>query len=271
MKALIQQVLKRQISIRQAVLAVLHFVSPSRLKSGDDFNWDRYHLHYKEELKSISRDAKLVLDPSDVRWNGSKLVVDSKPPIMATHHTLYEAIAHLGPKSILEIGAGGGDHLANLEMLFVRQGAPLDRLTGIDRSNDQLLLAKNRHPELLATLVVADISDPSTKVPSADVVYSHAVLMHISEKKGRFQQAINRMVSLAKVGVVLQENWTQHDFLSAAIDAIQFSEKTNWRVFYHESSRFPGVRALVIAAHELGMPLLGSYEELLQGETLRPH
>jgi len=271
LKSLIQQLVKRQISLRQALLALLHFFSPSRMRSGDDFNWKKYHLHYKEELKSISREATLILDPSDVDWVGGALRVRCQPQMMATHHALYESVSQLSPRSILEVGSGGGDHLVNLEMLLAKNRFSLQSLTGVDRSQEQIRLATSRHPELGANFLVGDVSDDQVQLPRADVVYSHAVLMHISERDGRFQRSLNRMVKSSSVGVVLQENWTQHEFLKAAKEAIRASGKLEWRVFSHESSLFPGIRTLVVAGPKTALPPVENYEVFLQGAKLRTH
>ena len=271
MKSLIQQLIERQISLRQGILALLHFFSPSRMRSGDDFNWKKYHLHYKEELKSIAREATLILDPSDVDWVAGSLRVRCQPPMMATHHALYESVSKLSPRSILEVGSGGGDHLLNLRMLLEKNGFSLQSLTGVDRSPQQIELATSRHPQLGAEFLAGDVSADRVELPQADVVYSHAVLMHISERGGRFQRALNRMVSIANVGVVLQENWTQHDFLKASEEAIRSSGKLDWQVFSHESSSFPGIRTLVVAGPKADLKTVENYEVFLEGAKLRTH
>jgi ubiquinone/menaquinone biosynthesis C-methylase UbiE len=267
MKELLRQLMSKEISLIQAIHAVTHFLSPSRAVSGDDFNWSRYHLHYQEELASISTKSQLDLGQGDFKLLNGRLVLEEKVNLLASHHTLYEAIAQFEFKTILEVGCGGGDHLSNLSRIF-----PTASFKGIDISQEQLDFALRRHPQLRGGTFVQDISRPiSATWLKSDIVYSHAVLMHISEKNGRFQTALRQMLELANVGVVLVENWTQHDFLSAAKELTE--ELESWqgaRIGYHESSKFPGVLAMVITKGAI-FNLVESYEEFLQGASLRIH
>jgi SAM-dependent methyltransferase len=264
---LLRQLIAKEISLIQAIHAVTHFLSPSRAVSGDDFNWSRYHLHYKEELASISKNSQLDLGQADFELINGKLVLSEPVNFLASHHTLYEAISQFEFSSILEVGCGGGDHLSNLS----RIRPPAD-FRGMDISQGQIDFAVQRHPELKGALFLQDISRPmDTSWLRSDIVYSHAVLMHISERNGRFRTALRQMFELANEGVVLVENWTQHDFLSAAKELTE--ELESWkgaRIGYHESSKFPGVLAMVITKSTL-FNLVESYEEFLQGASLRIH
>jgi trans-aconitate methyltransferase len=187
--------------------------------------------------------------------------------LMPTHHTLYEAISQFKFSSLLEVGCGGGGHLSNLSKIF-----PTSNFKGVDVSKEQIAFAVNRHPQLKERLFLQDVSKPiNAPWLNSDVVYSHAVLMHISEKNGRFETALRQMLELAEVGVVLVENWTQHDFLATAKKLTQ--EIESWKgasVGYHESSRFPGVLAMVITK-EPGFMQVDFYEEFLRGAKLRTH
>ena len=267
MIGLLRQLVSKEISVMQAIHAVTHFFSPSRAVSGDDFNWSRYHLHYKEELASISKTAQLDLGQADFKLVNGKLVLSEPINFLASHHTLYEAISQFAPNSILEVGCGGGDHLSNLSRIFPRAD-----FRGIDLSKEQIDFAVRRHPELKGGLSLKDISRPINTVGlKSDIVYSHAVLMHISERNGRFKTALHQMLELANVGVVLVENWTQHDFLSAAKELTE--ELESWkeaRIGYHESSKFPGVLAMVISK-DTAFDLVESYELFLRGAKLKIH
>ncbi len=267
MIGLLRQLIAKEISFMQAIHAVTHFFSPSRAMSGDDFNWSRYHLHYKKELESISKKAQLELGQADFKLVDGKLLLSQPANILASHHTLYEAISQFGFNSILEVGCGGGDHLSNLSRIF-----PSANFRGMDLSQEQIDFAVKRHPQLEGQLFLKDVSRPiSATWLKSDVVYSHAVLMHISERNGRFKTALRQMLELANVGVVLVENWTQHDFLSAAQELTD--ELESWkeaRIGYHESSEFPGVLAMVITK-DGDFKLVETYEEFLRGASLRIH
>jgi SAM-dependent methyltransferase len=267
MLLLIKQLVSGQISIRQALLAISHFVSPRRMLSGDDFNWSKYHLHYREEIASTSKENSLILGQNDFSINGAKLSLLKQNSIAPSHHALYESIAILNAVSLLEIGCGGGDHMTNLTTVF-----PSKVIRGVDLSKEQITFALERNPALSGSLSLVDISrDTPPQSLQSDLVYSHAVLMHISEKDGRFQTALENMFSLATNAVVLVENWRQHDFLSAVEKFRDSSEKwSKARVYCHESSAFPEARAMIVA-FECAAPRAESYEMFLRGEKIRPH
>lgn len=144
---------------------------------------------------------------------------------------------------MLEAGCGGGDHLRNL-IFFNPQ---LD-VHGVDRSEGQLTTLRKRHPILNAVVSVADLTSDDVTLPIADVVYSQAVLMHISETNNRFQIAINNMLKAAKSQVVLMENWTQHNFLHACQEAVK--QDPEWHksyLYFVKSIKVPEVRVLVLS------------------------
>lgn len=241
------------------------------MASGDDFNWSSYHKHYKEELNSISRSATLLLDAAEIKFSEGSFKVKCQPQMLPTHHTLYETILRVSPASVTEVGAGGGDHLHNLSVAFKALGLPAISVSGVDRSPQQLALLRARHPLLIALLEVTDASSSDVNLPAADVVYSHAVLMHISEKNNRFQIALRNMISAANVAVVMQENWSQHDFLSAALEEIKRSGKPGWKVYRSESSMFKNVYAMVLAGPGLPLQAVEDYSGFLEGSPIRPH
>lgn len=264
---LVKQLVSREISFRQALLAVSHFLSPRRMLSGDDFNWSRYHLHYREEISSISKVNSLVLGRGDFSLKAGRLTLLKKNSILPSHHALYESIAILQASSLLEVGCGGGDHLANLSTIF-----PAKLVRGIDLSKEQIAFAEERHPFLAGKLSVMDISrETLPQTLHSDLVYSHAVLMHISEKDGRFDRALENMFSRANNAVVLVENWQQHDFFGAVKKVCASSEKwSNAQIYFHESSAFPESRAMIVA-FDCAASKAHSYEEFLRGENLRTH
>lgn len=267
MLLLLRQLLSSEIGLRQALLAVSHFLSPRRMLSGDDFNWSKYHLHYRQEISSISRANNLILDHKNFSLVRGKLNLLEPNSILPSHHALYESIALLEATSVLEVGCGGGDHLKNLSTIFPRK-----TVRGIDLSREQIAFALERHPALDGSLSVLDISrDAPPQALQSDLVFSHAVLMHISEKGGRFERALENMFSRANSAVVMVENWQQHDFLSAVRKICASSKKwSNAQVYFHESSAFLGARAMIVAFECSASPA-ESYELFLQGGKLKAH
>lgn len=265
---LISDLFAGRITLWQFLLAIYHWASPKRRITGDDFNWSSYSYHYRKELQTIENNGiRLRLEDGDFQWHApGQLVINDPSVLLPSHHVLYESISILEPSTILEVGSGGGDHLRNLHVLF-----PSMTLTGYDRDHKQINYAVERNTNTPAKFLVVDISKPRAVSERFDVVYSHAVLMHISEKEGRFQTALQNCINLAEKALVLAENWTQHNFLVAVKQALSLANKDSWRVYIHESTRHPKVFALIASRDELSLEELDDYSLLLQGSKLRPH
>lgn len=175
----------------------------------DDFDWTEYHNHYREELNLLEKRYTLIPKPGEFSFDGKEIkkLGEAVKPFHCNHKLLYEIVLGLNPASVLEIGCGGGDHLNALAFFN-----PAISLNGIDRSEKQLDFLRARHPGLKAKLSACDISAAPFETSAYDVVYTQAVLMHISEKDGRFNKALRHVFQAAKKHVVLMENWLQHDF-----------------------------------------------------------
>lgn len=261
--------LSRNITIKQAYFevdkALIH-----RPKLNDDFDWTRYHLHYGEELKSGQRKHTLTPQVGDFMMiNGElKQINLSIKPLHPNHQLMYELVLNLNPKSILEVGCGGGDHLRNL----VTFNSDIN-IFGVDRSEQQLSILKERHPTLDVQLEIVDITDPSIQLPKVDLIFSQAVLMHISEDGGRFQNALNNIFSAANSFVVLMENWRHHDFFHAVKKSTQVD--ANWRTPFYYFAELRGrdskTRAMIISKIPLNFRKVESYDDFLLGSSLRVH
>lgn len=240
------------------------FNSQKELK--DDFDWNQYHLIYKEELISTSRVANILPKPNDFIFKNNKLEAAEKSilPLLEGHHLLYEIILSLNPTSILEVGCGGGDHLRNLSLF-----KPELRLNGVDRSEKQLETLRSRHPHLQAHLQVQDMTISGLKLQPVDIVYTQAVLMHISEGSNRFKNVLDNMFNTAQKQIVLVENWTHHNFMEAVQNVIATNK--NWehaKIYYTYRSVAPNFRALVISKVDLPYEKLTNYDQLVMGVPL---
>jgi trans-aconitate methyltransferase len=270
---LFRMLFKREITLKQAYLMIRQKIVHRQRELNDDFDWTSYHLHYKEELKVISRTHTLVLQKGDFSWSNGKLVAEKKNllPLHPNHELLYSLICSLAPQSVLEVGCGGGDHLSNLACL-----RPGMQIYGIDRSQEQLETLRQRHPQLESStglkLSVGDVTEESTSLVPADVVYSQAVLMHISETNGRFDQALRHMMSAAVHQLVMVENWTEHYFERHIRSALQ--TLPGWqegRLYYSIHPKHADVSALIVSKTPLNLSELSNYEQVLQGRAMKIH
>jgi SAM-dependent methyltransferase len=181
---------------------------PDASRGMDEYDWRFYHFDYDVQLKEIARKHLQKLAPGDFTVvDGVVRLKEGLLPLHANHRCLYEGILALSPKSVLEVGCGGGDHLHNLVMLM-----PGLSVRGLDRSAQQLALLKKRSPHLTDFVGVASITEGRPAVEPADVVYTQAVIMHIQEP-GMHLRALTNMFHLARNQVVMMENWDRHAFV----------------------------------------------------------
>ena len=238
-------------------------------KLNDDFNWDVYHLHYKEELRSGDKNYTLNCNTNDFKIKKSKIIKKDEKikDLHPNHKLLYETILKINPRTILEIGCGGGDHLANLSILNRKF-----KLLGIDRSFEQIKILKQRHPKLKVSIKIKDITIKNNKLETADLVFTQAVLMHISESNNRFRFALNNILEAANSHIILIENWTAHNFLNEIKKIIRDVPKyKSFKFYISKLSSGKSARAMVLSKKKLPLPKLLNYNDLLQGNILRTH
>lgn len=180
--------------------------------ASDDYDWRLYRSEYVSELRSIARSHTQRLRAGQYRYdNGSLVQQGDGLPLHPNHRLLYETILQLSPSSVFEAGCGGGDHLHNLNVLNATMV-----LSGVDRSEEQLGLLHERNPELAATTNIFDLTLPySQALPTADVSYTQAVLMHIHTGNGHLV-ALANLFRVSQRQIVLMENWKRHEFLRDA-------------------------------------------------------
>ena len=143
----------------------------------DEYDWRFYHFDYEAQLNEIAHKHLQKLNPGDFNVVEGRIhLKKSLLPLHANHRCLYEGILALEPKTVLEVGCGGGDHMHNLRTLM-----PELTVRGIDRSSQQLDLLKKRSPHLADYVSIASITGDCPEVEGADVVYTQAVIMHIQE------------------------------------------------------------------------------------------
>jgi 2-polyprenyl-3-methyl-5-hydroxy-6-metoxy-1,4-benzoquinol methylase len=182
----------------------------SRLYKVDDFNWRKYHDGYKRQIMEITNEFTLVLSSGEYQViEGRILLNPDLLPLNPNSRLLYETVYRLNPKSILEVGAGGGDHIHNLHLLL-----PEAEFYAMDISDRQIDFLLQRHPDLknVCKLAVADVTrkDVLNTFGKIDLVYTQAVLMHI-RRGNRHIQALRNMFNISHY-IVLMENWTSHNF-----------------------------------------------------------
>jgi trans-aconitate methyltransferase len=208
------------------------------------------------------------LNPGDYHFVGDELRMRADIyPLHPNHALLYETILQLAPRSVCEIGCGGGDHLHNLGVL-----APGTVVAGLDRSEQQLSFATERHPELSTALWLRDVSQ-AAQVPTsflADVAFTQAVLMHIRDRNA-YLRALKALFQIARNQVLMVENWSFHEFVQ---DVRQLRAAANlpWSevYLYYRAATKGGAASIMIASRTtLGYPELTDQCQLILPATAR--
>jgi SAM-dependent methyltransferase len=260
-----------KITLKYGVIRLMSQLSMVGIRKPDGVNWDTYHKHYLEELKITGKHNTLILQIGDIDFFQNKIRYKNTTikPLIASHELLYEKILQINPRSAAEAGCGGGDHLHNLYMLN-----PKIELSGFDSSSGQLTTLANRHPFTGKNfnLQIADLTQPNIKLPDVSLIFTHAVLMHISEQENRFQNAFRNLFRTNCDYILLIENWTQHNFLKFANQYI--NEFTSWngaKIYYDQSKVNNEIKCMVVSKKIMKMKILDDYEEMLNGQLLIKH
>lgn len=230
----------------------------------DDFNWNTYNEHYRNELENILKTHTEKLSLGDYTFENNILKKQKDIlPLHPNHRLLYETIILLNPSKITEFGCGGGDHLYNLNILL-----PNSKINGLDRADAQLSFSLERSALLKDKIQKYDITMPfSNKLPLVDVSYTQAVLMHIHSGNGHIV-ALSNLFKVASKQVVLMENWTRHPFL----DEIKYLFEQGmipWESIYFYFRRAPEIQnspyIMVISSTKLPFEELEDYSQLIKG------
>jgi hypothetical protein len=123
-------------------------------------------------------------------------------------------------------------------------------------------------PSLRAQLCLVDITDEKSvqSLPRSELVYTHAVLMHI--KGRRYDRALENIFRIATMHVLMIENWTTHNSLKDMKLLQKKKSITPWNDahFYYRVAP-DRTRLMVVSTQGLGYPTLDNYQTLLDPST----
>jgi len=226
----------------------------------DDFDWPLYYEdEYSKQIYDLEKQYTFVLPDGKFSVADGKIILNpGLLPLNENHKALYESIYELRPDSVLEIGYGCGDHLANIKKIL-----PGVKLNGIDLLQKQLEFLRKRHPELKnqAELIIHDITLGVPKKIKADLAYTQAVLMHI-QRHSHYLVALKNIFFVAEKYIVLMEDWTRHNFFED-IERISKEQGFPWKSinFYINDT---GKQTALI----LSKTALNKFKELKNSEEL---
>jgi hypothetical protein len=240
---------------------------PGGCQALDDFDWATYRADYERDLVEVARDHTQKLSAGDFSLQDGR--ISFRPGLKPLHPNcacLYETIGALAPSSVIEIGCGGGDHLHNLGVIH-----PTITRRGFDRSPGQLALLRERSPHLVGLVSELDVTlPPSSSYPTADLVYTQAVVMHIHAGNGHLV-ALANMFRMARRHVVLMENWWRHWFMDD-IAMLHRGGMIAWPNLNFYFRRYDGKPyVMVVSKDVLPFEALDDYALLLDALAWRPH
>lgn len=253
---MIKRIIKR--CLPERAVDILYKVK-LRIRNKDNLNWSaEYNKEYSKQLSEAKKENTLILPEGKYSIVEGKIFLEpSLQPLHPNHKLLYETIYDLKPSSLLEVGCGGGDHLANIQKIL-----PDTEISGCDLLKDQIRFLLSRHPELKheANLFVHDITIYPPDI-NVDLVYTQAVIMHI-QRNNRHLSALRNLFQISRKYVVLMENWSRHNFYG---DIINISRESNfpWESI-HLYANDDGKQILMVISNTV----LEGYKELHNNKEL---
>ena len=143
---------------------------------------------------------------------------------------LYNAVFKVEPDTVFEVGCGSGQHLANVYKILGNA-----TVSGCDISAEQISFGKtilNIDPKIyddVQTLDFALQTVPQSLGKTYDVVYSQAVLMHLSYSNA--YHCLENMIKISNKYVILIENPMDHEY-NSMIDLLNATASCRVTVSY---------------------------------------
>ena len=232
----------------QAKLLIRSIFSKKATK--DDFDWSLYTDHYKEELKHVAKKHTIILNPGDYEFLDNRIILRRNiMPLHPNYRLVYETILQLGAESVLEAGCGRGDHIHNISLLL-----PCAKLYGLDISRKQIDYLHWTYPDLKAAISQIDLTSSSVrmKMPTVDLAFTQAVLMHIRNENG-YLMALENIFRAVNKQVILMENWRKHEFMED-IKLLFDQRRIPWRnmhFYYRVSEELKRPHLMIISSQPL--------------------
>jgi len=163
-------------------------------KLKDDYEWqNQYPNDHAWQTQYLEKNLNLCFEipPYFSVDNGKINIYNGK--MHENHILLYETILKINPLNVFEVGFGYGNHLYSLKKLL-----PQLNINGCEISYKQKFMALNRYPLLQnveQNLLLGDFLLLSIPNSVFDIVYSQAVLMHMSTQRAK--QAIEKMCNIS--------------------------------------------------------------------------
>jgi hypothetical protein len=176
----------------------------------DEYNWDDYtrqYSHQVKEMEAAPHQGSDFLVTNFERKDGKLVFGDN---LHGNWMSVYSQIDELKPQSVFECGCGGMYHLKNIRTLF-----PDVAVGACDLLQSQISFGAEKFEigeDLLKNVAVRDMSIPGAveDLEQHEFVYSHAVIMHVSQEKA--VEFVRNMLEMSSKYVYMVEG-DQHDYI----------------------------------------------------------
>ena len=172
----------------------------TEVKYHDDFEWQsQYPIAHHAQTHDIETNGDFLFElPRHSSIENGKVKIPSyyTKDLHINHRFLFETIIEKNPETVFEVGCGYGNNLVGIKRLL-----PEIKLFGCDISDKQLYVATQRYYECKEFgLMLGDFLELNIPKDSFDLVFSQAVLMHMSTN--RAMKALEKMVDISNKWIV---------------------------------------------------------------------
>jgi SAM-dependent methyltransferase len=177
----------------------------------DNRNWSVYHTEYAKQIEDLKNEHDLWIVDLGVDGNNELIFENNQKELHNNWKDLYNIVYRLGVSSAFEVGCGSGQHLYNLYQIY--EGWDCFKLGGCDINYEQIQFGKDvleLPNEVYENVRVLDFTrqDIPQIVDKYDIVYSQAVLMHLSHHNAL--AVLKNMYEVSNKYIVLVENSNDH-------------------------------------------------------------
>lgn len=181
------------------------------MRQNDNRNWKVYPKEYEAQIRDLMTQYDMFVTWNDIDSHTGDLIFYDN--LHTNWMDLYSTVYRLQPKTVFEVGCGSGQHLANIQEILSDA-----TVYGCDINSQQCVFGMDIlkiNPKLYNNVQILDFALPT--VPQSlgktyDVVYSQAVLMHLSHSNA--YNCLKNMIKISNKYVILIENPDDHNYNS---------------------------------------------------------
>lgn len=198
------------------------------MRQNDNRNWKIYPREYAAQIRDLMTQYDMFITTTNFDEDTGNLVFHDN--LHTNWMDLYSILFDIDPKTVFEVGCGSGQHIVNVQTIL-----PNAIISGCDINFEQMEFGKtilNIDPKYYNLTQVLDFALPT--VPQSlgktyDVVYSQAVLMHLSYSNA--YHCLQNMLKISNKYVILIENPDDHNY-NTMLDLLCKTEKIDSEVTY---------------------------------------